>query len=72
MQTQITQGYWSTADLCTRLRVSKRTISRMMLRENNPLPNPCFHGAGTSNKWEISDVMSWEDRERELIEQRAA
>lgn len=61
----MTVAYYSTKDLCERLRCSSRTLFRRMKRKVNPLPPPCIRGLGSCNLWDADEVAAWELRERE-------
>lgn len=68
----MSNGYYSTRDLCVRYRCSSRTLFRRMKREVNPFPAACMQQAGSFNLWDADEVAAWEQRERERTRLRAA
>ncbi|OPF64512.1 hypothetical protein BC358_06110 [Hydrogenophaga sp. H7] len=68
----MSNGYYSTRDLCVRYRCSSRTLFRRMKREVNPFPAACMQQAGSFNLWDADEVAAWELRERERTRLRAA
>lgn len=67
----MSNGYYSTRDLCIRYRCSARTLFRRMKREVNPFPLPCMQHAGSFNLWDSGDIAAWEGRERDLTRGRS-
>lgn len=57
-------GYWTTANLLERFKISRATLYRWMDADSNPFPRPQLLAAGSQNRWAIEDVTDWEDRAR--------
>lgn len=68
----MSNGYYSTRDLCVRYRCSSRTLFRRMKRDANPFPAACLQHAGSFNLWDADEVAAWEQRERERTRLRGA
>lgn len=54
-------GYWTSNDITSRYKISKRTLSRWMNLGENPFPRPRIACSGASNRWAIDDVVAWEN-----------
>lgn len=52
--------YWTTTEICDRLRVSPRTLLRW--QKERGFPRPLLAGCGKSeNRYRSKDVLAWED-----------
>lgn len=57
--------YLTSSEVMTRLKISKATLHRRLKCKNNPFPKPALGGLGKGHhrRWDINDVLAWEQRE---------